>query len=407
MNRAKYLFAWIAVSFIIPKGVMAQAEREFPYFNLGAGAGYFQPRGAWTAHPYAKDVELFRGSVNFNGDLELAFSRVGIALGAGYARLSLKEWEQYIRAQGGNIEASAALMHFGVLLRPYIKTSRPNVVKLELGVFYFLPRSEERFAGKSFDYDFLKSGFGFMAGLGYDRYLSRRTVLTFRIGGTFAPSGVEYVDGKKHSLNGLPVTAGIRFDLSREARVKSPEVASAVSVPDSNLRKFGELAVDGPEELSGGVVRDSTISVLIIISEVPNLKIESNARIVKSNQSGDSDWKLHLTPGRQILTIRAKDHLPVKTEVWNFNAKRAYSMKIIQVKPIPGTLIIETRPDSAGLLINGLAINRKTPYRNDEMAPETYVVEVIREGYDQEYKVLKVESNKITRWSFELKRKRR
>jgi len=222
-TRMKYLAMLFAIAFTPPQDVVGQAEKQFPYLRLGIDAGYFQPQGAWTDHRYAPGADLFRGSATIRGEIELRMRKWGIALNAGYTNLDAGAWEEYARARGDEIDASASLTQFGLLLKPYLKTRHPHVVKLEFGLIYSLPKGEERFAGRRFDYDFLKSSFGFMAGMGYDRYLSQSTALTFRFGEVFVPGGVQYADGVKYGLNGMPITVGIRFDMGSASGGKSPD----------------------------------------------------------------------------------------------------------------------------------------------------------------------------------------
>jgi hypothetical protein len=219
----KYLVVLFAISFASPQDGIGQTEKKFPYMRFGIDAGYFQPLGEWMDHRYALGADFFRGSPTFRGEVELRMRKWGIALNAGYTNLNTGAWEEYAWAHSDEIAASASLTQLGLLLKPYLKTRRPHVVKLEFGLIYSLPKGEERFAGRRFDYDFLKSGFGFMAGVGYDRYLSQYTALTLRAGGVFVPDGVQYADGVKYGLNGMPITVGIRFDVGGSSGSKSPD----------------------------------------------------------------------------------------------------------------------------------------------------------------------------------------
>jgi hypothetical protein len=220
-NKTKYLAVLFAIALTPPQDILGQDGKKFPHLRLGLDAGYFQPFGEWTEHRYALGAGLFGGSATFRGEVELRMRKWGIALNAGYTNLNTGAWEDYARARGDAIDASASLVQFGLLLKPYLKTRRPHIVKLELGLIYSLLNGEERFAGRRFDYDFMKSGFGFMAGVGYDRYLSQSTALTLRAGGVFVPGGVQYADGVKYGLNGMPVTVGIRFDVGGASVGKS------------------------------------------------------------------------------------------------------------------------------------------------------------------------------------------
>ncbi len=160
--------------------------------------------------------------------------------------------------------------------------------------------------------------------------------------------------------------------------------------------KYGEMSLTGPEELTM-VVRAEDQAVLSIVSEVPELEFESTRRIFEIRPISLSEWQLFVEPGRQIVTIRAKGYLPLKTAVINLTARRAYGVKVTQVKPAPGTLYVISTPDSAGLRINGMLIESMTPYSQD-VDPGVYNVEVIKKGYRTEMKSLTVEPNQVTEW---------
>ena len=213
INRMKCLAVMVAILLAPSWDVAGQDQVKFPHLRVGIDGGYFQPLGAWAEHRYAQGTDLFGGSATLRGELELRMRRLGIALNASYTKLNTGAWEAYARDRDDELEASASLTQFGLLLKPYFKMRRPHAVNLEFGLIYSLPSGEERFAGRRFEYDFLKAVFGFMAGVGYERYLSQSTALTFRLGWMFAPGGVHYADGTTYGLSGLPATVGIRFDL--------------------------------------------------------------------------------------------------------------------------------------------------------------------------------------------------
>ncbi|NUO78802.1 hypothetical protein HUU05_01895 [candidate division KSB1 bacterium] len=212
-NNVKQFFALMCLLFLMPKDGKAQEVRQFPYLTLGINGGYFQPNGDWTAHRYAQGLDLFQGGATVHGEFELVYARVGIALRAGYANLSTTEWEEYASARGDEIQASASLFHVGVLLKPYLKTSEPDVIKLELGVLYALANGEEQFDNTRFEYDFFNSGFGFTGGVGYEHYFSRTTALTAQAITVLVLNGVRYADGEQHTLRGLSLVLGIRYKL--------------------------------------------------------------------------------------------------------------------------------------------------------------------------------------------------
>ena len=179
------------------------------------------------------------------------------------------------------------------------------------------------------------------------------------------------------------------------------QVFLSVSITLFAQEKLGELAVSEPELLNQ-VVRSLDRAVLQIVSEVLDLQFESTRQILEVRQLGASEWQVFVEPGRQIFTIRASGYQPIDTKVMTLQAKRAYGLKVSQVKPIPGTLVVITTPDSASLRINGAPIGTMTPFTNDEALPGDYYVQIDKPGYRPVGKTLNVESSKVTTWEVEL-----
>jgi len=165
--------------------------------------------------------------------------------------------------------------------------------------------------------------------------------------------------------------------------------------------KLGELALSEPQEKKV-IVRSADKAALIIVSEVADLQFESTRLIHAVRQRGASEWQLLVEPGRQILTIRAAGYQPVKSEVINIPVKRAFSIKVSQVRAIPGKLIINTEPAEADILINGAKIEAKTPFILEEALPGRFNIEVQKEGYRSAFKSLDVKSEETTNWDIEL-----
>jgi len=174
-----------------------------------------------------------------------------------------------------------------------------------------------------------------------------------------------------------------------------------MSAPVLSQEKHGELYLSQPEELADSV-KNAERPVLFIVSEVPDLEFESTRQIFETTRLGAGEWQLAIEPGRQIFTIRARGYLPAKTDVMFLKANRAYRLKVSEVRPLPGALLIKTVPDSANLHFNGALLDAKTPYRFEEIPPGRYYVQVTKEGYHPVEKALVVESNQVTEWETEL-----
>ena len=124
----------------------------------------------------------------------------------------MSEWENFGRAGGDDVTASASVGHIGLLFKPYLKASRPDIIKLELGAGLVLANGEETFGRFSYEYDFLKSTVvGILLGIEYDRFLSKNIALAARISSMIVLSGIEYADGVDQSLIIMPLTIGMRF----------------------------------------------------------------------------------------------------------------------------------------------------------------------------------------------------
>jgi hypothetical protein len=207
----KYEFALLAIMLALPKGASGQMG-DYPVFALGIEAGFFQPTGEWANHPYAAGIDWFGRGTIFRAEFEIKARRMGIAFNGGYTQLDLRAWEDYAKARGDMLDAGAAIAFGGAVLKFYLIDGKPNSFHLELGLNYLAPTGYERFAFRTYDYDFLKARLGFAAGLGYTHFLNAHTAITLRAGGLFAPSGIEYLDGEKHALSGLPLMLGLRFE---------------------------------------------------------------------------------------------------------------------------------------------------------------------------------------------------
>ena len=165
--------------------------------------------------------------------------------------------------------------------------------------------------------------------------------------------------------------------------------------------KYGELTVSQPEELNT-VVRNDSQSVLIVISEVPDLQFENTRQIFEMKQRGASEWQIYVAPDSQSFTIQAPGYLPIKTSTMYLKPKRAYRLKVSLVKPVPGMLLIKTKPAGVSFRLNGAPIAEKTPYRLDDALPGSYYIQLSKEGFLPKDTTLLVESVKVALWETKL-----
>lgn len=162
--------------------------------------------------------------------------------------------------------------------------------------------------------------------------------------------------------------------------------------------KFGQMRLSPLGELPQ-VVRASTHSVLVVRSEIPNIRIESNSLIRRMEKISPSEWRLYLEPGRQIITVHAENYISEKLNVFNFRAKRAYELRVLEAKPIPGTLVVISEPAGASLRVDGVAVEGRTPLTLDNLSPGIHRVAASKQGYQTLEEDVKIQAQNSKIWS--------
>jgi hypothetical protein len=189
----------------------APADDRGPGTSLGFHVGYFAPVGDWNAHRYAPGVDQFQGGFTFGGELELRIFSFHLGIFADYMRLSTKQWEDYAQGQGDEVVASGAMNDVGARLKFYLARRGPDLMNLSLGFVAVGMSGKESFAGRTYDYDFLRGGGGFVLGIQYKRVLSPHLALTAEVRALFVIEGIKYADGEVRDVTGLPLTLGLTY----------------------------------------------------------------------------------------------------------------------------------------------------------------------------------------------------
>jgi len=189
-----------------------QTADELPGSSLGLDVGYYLPFGDWANHRFANGVNQFQSGLAFRGDLNFKVGRkFALAITGGYIDLNETDWEDYARKKGDQIGTSSSAAYFGLLLKPHLMVSQPDIIILEFGAGVFFLNGQETFMGITYAYDFLKGiRIGIIGGLEYERFLSEKFALSLRATCLIVPSGIHYADGLKHTITALPITAGVR-----------------------------------------------------------------------------------------------------------------------------------------------------------------------------------------------------
>lgn len=211
-SRSMILLGFVCMMAARPQ-ILCQTDDERIGNSFGVRAGYSFSFGDWARARVAPDVRLFKGSIVFGADLEFGVSRrLAIAVEGGYAPLDPGEWESLARTRGSNLNISASFVHVAILLRPYLKISQPDLIRIELGPVAVFPSGRETVGGKTYEYAFFESArIGGEGGIAYERLVGESVAVSLRAALIVIPSGVTYADGFSYTMIALPVTVGVRF----------------------------------------------------------------------------------------------------------------------------------------------------------------------------------------------------
>jgi len=91
-----------------------------------------------------------------------------------------------------------------------------------------------------------------------------------------------------------------------------------------------QMKVDSLWE-SSKVVMETDKSYVLVHSQVPNLRFDSNRRIDQVNKLSSGDWEVWLPAGTHILKIDAEGFQRLELPATTFAKKRSYEMKIVAV----------------------------------------------------------------------------
>lgn len=214
-NMIKCTAGSIILVLICSAGLMAQTQEESARSSIGLNVGYFFPQGDWTKARTDPSVDYFKKGLYVEGDLELTVFRWwSIVFSAGYSNLDISEWEDHVSLAGDTLSGSAELFNIAISLRPCLMGGSAFNLKAQFGLGYFFLGGRETYNSVKYDYDFLKSGLGIIAGIEVDQYLSSTAAIAIRCSYFLIPSGVEYADqSESHNITGMPITIGIRLHL--------------------------------------------------------------------------------------------------------------------------------------------------------------------------------------------------
>jgi hypothetical protein len=192
---------------------LAQKGDQLTRFAFGLNGGFFLSFGDWQTHRFALDVNQFRGDIVIGPALEINYKDIAVGGFFNYTNLNVKDWEDFALSEGDVVDASAHIEEYGLIIKYYFITRKPDYLNFQFGISYFSIKGQESYSGYSYDYDFLNSGLGFYFGSGYDYFLSDRFALSLNGRFIFFKSGVTYPEKGEFDITGIPLTLGFRVFL--------------------------------------------------------------------------------------------------------------------------------------------------------------------------------------------------
>jgi len=142
---------------------------------------------------------------------------------------------------------------------------------------------------------------------------------------------------------------------------------------------------DNPE-IKSVIIRNPDQSLLIIRSQIPSLRVQSNNKILKSDHIDSGTLYLYLTPGTHRLIFQADAFLTAKKRLY-LNPKE---VKGINIRILPtsekklekdsGIIVINSDPDSCRVFIDG-EFYGTTPYIG-KLINGQYRLTIEQHGFD-------------------------
>ena len=136
---------------------------------------------------------------------------------------------------------------------------------------------------------------------------------------------------------------------------------------------------------------ESDKALLIVHSEIPNLRFDSNRKIEKVEMIATGTlWHVWLPPGTHILKIYCMGYQLIELQPFNFMKQRTYGLQVKEVRaPRPdnvvggkGSLFVSSEPEGAELTIDGMPGKWKTPATIQNILATTWQMTLSLQNYD-------------------------
>jgi len=162
----------------------------------------------------------------------------------------------------------------------------------------------------------------------------------------------------------------------------------------------GLMKVDSLWE-SVRVITEEDKTLILVHSEVPDLRFESNRLISKVNPRSSGYYEVWIPFGTHILKFDAAGFQRLELPARNYAKKRVYELKISGIlknqrsTSEKGTLILTSAPEGASLKIDGMPdFKGTTPFTLRDYAAGTYLVTLTKDKYEPKEAIVLIEKDK-------------
>lgn len=149
------------------------------------------------------------------------------------------------------------------------------------------------------------------------------------------------------------------------------------------------------------VITEEDKTLILVHSEVPDLRFESNRLISKVNPRSSGYYEVWIPFGTHILKFDAAGFQRLELPARNYAKKRVYELKISGIlknqrsTTEKGTLILTSTPEAASIKIDGMPdFKGATPFTLKDYAAGAYLVTLTKDKYEPKEAIVLIEKDK-------------
>jgi len=164
-----------------------------------------------------------------------------------------------------------------------------------------------------------------------------------------------------------------------------------------------KMTITDPQPAFGTVPPDTNNSLLIVQSTIPNLKFKSTLGVLREENIGGGEWRLHLIADVQIISFMADKFETKKIRIAILKKNQAFEIRISTptITEVVGDLRIESNPPGAKIFLNNVDANKLTPNTFDNIKVSEIRLE--KERYEAATRRVQLDPSKVAIVSVNLK----